>query len=100
MRLELRKARIILGAILAIGLVGGCSGKSKDISQVQQEERIDNFVDRLRQARFKGRAWVRLGGSPLAFHMTQSFEVGSKQSDMGFEGDMDFTQAPRKPEGP
>ena len=70
--------------LLLTGCLTGC----------ESQQKYDQFMDGLRQSRFRGNVEFREAGSPIAFHMVNSFELGPKTLLMSFNGEVDFTQAP------
>ena len=87
----MKRMTIGLAALLA-GCTGCLAGKDATFEQKQASQR--QFVQKVKDGKFKGRAWFRGAGSPIGFHMTNSFELGPQQADMGFEGEMDFSGPP------
>ena len=85
---------------LCMPLNAGC-GKREPLTaeqwRVKQEQQAE-FLRSLEAARFAGHAYLHMEGSPFALHMTESVELGAKQSRMGFDGNVDFTKPPRVPE--
>lgn len=91
-----------VGLVLSVtsgGCLLGCAGKNADITQDQQEARLDNAMSRLEDANFVGDIDVELngGGSPLGLHARQSFWLGPAESTVSVKakGKIDYTQIPR-----
>ncbi len=93
-------APTIGGAMLVGGILAGCAGKNPDLTQKEQEQRMDNSMDRLEDANFIGDIDMEAnsGGSPVGAHASQSFWLGPKDAifRLKCKGSVDFTKPPRE----
>lgn len=76
-------------SLIIIVALSGCAGKDATFEQ-QQQARAD-FIQNLKDAKFKGRAWMKNGGSPLSVGSKNVFFLGPENMESGFEGDVDFS---------
>jgi hypothetical protein len=91
-----------VGLVLSVtsgGCLVGCANANTDITQDQQEARLDNTMSRLEDANFVGDIDVQSdsGGSVLGAHARQSVWLGPAESTLHVKakGKVDYTQLPR-----
>jgi hypothetical protein len=91
-----------VGLVLSVSTGGcliGCAGANADITQDQQEVRLDNAMSRLEDANFVGAIDIDVtgGGSPVGAHARQSFWLGPAESTVSVKakGAVDYTKDPR-----
>lgn len=68
----------------------GCLNKNLTPDQAQQQ--LQSRLDALKQANFRGRVRMILGGNPLGFNIKTNWSLGPENSSIEFEGDVDFTK--------
>ena len=84
------KMALLIACGLLVVAAGGCAASGDGSSPMMTP---GETLTALERARFKGHVKGRAAGTPLALHITNSFELGPREGALEFEGQVDFSQA-------